>query len=101
MCTPWCEVQLDGRALGRTPLMRVSVSSGRHTVVLLPRGKGPVGVEVDIVAEEYDAAVAEGEIRSIGMQAAERAIVSAVRVNEQAASPVDARWRVQRVSRAP
>ena len=41
MCTPWCEVQLDGRALGRTPLMRVSVSSGRHTVVLLPRGKGP------------------------------------------------------------
>lgn len=41
MCTPWCEVHIDGRRLGRTPLMRVSVSAGSHNVLLRPRGQGP------------------------------------------------------------
>jgi hypothetical protein len=32
--TPWAEVRLDGRSLGRTPQRRVSVRAGRHTLEL-------------------------------------------------------------------
>jgi hypothetical protein len=41
MADPWCEVYIGGRRLGRTPLMRVSVPSGRHVVLFLPRGERP------------------------------------------------------------
>lgn len=41
MATPWCDVYLDGRRLGRTPIMRATVPAGRHTVLLLPRGQQP------------------------------------------------------------
>jgi eukaryotic-like serine/threonine-protein kinase len=41
MATPWCEVYLDGRRLGRTPIMRATVPAGRHTILLLPRGQEP------------------------------------------------------------
>ncbi|WP_157069376.1 serine/threonine-protein kinase [Sandaracinus amylolyticus] len=30
---PWCNVTLDGRPLGQTPIVNRSVASGRHTVV--------------------------------------------------------------------
>ncbi|MDQ3035744.1 MAG: PEGA domain-containing protein [Myxococcota bacterium] len=30
---PWCNVTLDGRSLGQTPIVNRSVPSGRHTVV--------------------------------------------------------------------
>ena len=30
---PWCNVTLDGRSLGQTPIVNRSVASGRHTIV--------------------------------------------------------------------
>ncbi|MEL6547219.1 MAG: PEGA domain-containing protein, partial [Myxococcota bacterium] len=33
-CTPWAEVTLDGKPLGNTPLRRVSVPTGAHTLEL-------------------------------------------------------------------
>jgi serine/threonine-protein kinase len=41
MATPWCDVYLDGRSLGRTPIIRRQVPSGRHSLRLLPLGQGP------------------------------------------------------------
>lgn len=32
--SPWAELELDGRALGRTPQRRIAVRPGRHSVVL-------------------------------------------------------------------
>lgn len=32
--SPWAELELDGRSLGRTPQRRIPVRAGRHTIVL-------------------------------------------------------------------
>ncbi len=41
IANPWAEVYLGGRKLGRTPLMRVTVPSGRQVLTFLPRGQRP------------------------------------------------------------
>lgn len=41
MAHPWCEVYLGRRRLGRTPLVRVQVPSGRQVLRFLPEGKRP------------------------------------------------------------
>lgn len=41
MARPWSEVLLDGRRVGRTPLMSLDVPAGRHVIHLLPRGQRP------------------------------------------------------------
>ncbi len=41
MAHPWCEVYHNGRRLGRTPLVRVRVPSGRQVLLFLPEGKRP------------------------------------------------------------
>jgi serine/threonine-protein kinase len=41
MANPWCDVFLDGKRIGRTPIIRRQVPSGRHSLKLLPQGKQP------------------------------------------------------------
>jgi eukaryotic-like serine/threonine-protein kinase len=31
--TPWCNVSIDGRRIGETPIVNHSLPSGRHSVV--------------------------------------------------------------------
>jgi hypothetical protein len=38
--TPWAEVYLDGRNLGRTPLVSGEVPSGSHELVLINKDRG-------------------------------------------------------------
>jgi hypothetical protein len=37
---PWCAVHVDGKAMGNTPLVRVKVKAGHHTVLLENRDMG-------------------------------------------------------------
>jgi len=37
---PWCAVHVDGKAMGNTPLVRVKLSAGFHTVLLENRDEG-------------------------------------------------------------
>lgn len=41
IANPWCEVYLGGRKLGRTPIMRATLPSGRQVLTFLPRGQRP------------------------------------------------------------
>jgi hypothetical protein len=37
---PWCAVHVDGKAMGNTPLVRVKVKAGHHTVLMENRDQG-------------------------------------------------------------
>jgi serine/threonine-protein kinase len=54
MARPWCDVYLDGRRLGRTPLIRVPVPSGRRTLRFLPLGREPAHRRVVTVRPGQD-----------------------------------------------
>ncbi len=41
IANPWCEVFLGSKRLGRTPIVGVSVPSGRQVLTFYPRGKRP------------------------------------------------------------
>jgi len=43
---PWAKVLLGERELGETPLVRLKLPVGRHSLTVLPLGKGPARVVV-------------------------------------------------------
>lgn len=49
---PWAEVEVDGRAVGETPLARVSVPVGSHTVVLKHPQLGRFERTVEVLAND-------------------------------------------------
>jgi serine/threonine-protein kinase len=54
MARPWCDVSIDGRPVGRTPLVRVQVPAGRHTLRFLPLGREPAQRRVVTVRPGQD-----------------------------------------------
>jgi serine/threonine-protein kinase len=63
MATPWCDVYLGSRRLGRTPIIGRAVPSGRYVLRLLPLGKGP--------AHRRTVVVREGELTPINVNLSE------------------------------
>ena len=49
---PWADVFVDGRPVGQTPLQKVRIPVGRHTVTLRHPQLGEKAAEVDIKLEE-------------------------------------------------
>ncbi len=50
--TPWATVTLDGKLLGETPLDKMSLPAGKHTVIVRHPNYEPIEREVAVVADE-------------------------------------------------
>jgi serine/threonine-protein kinase len=46
--TPWCEVSIDGRRIGETPIVNHSLPSGRHSVVCTNPEAGSRTVSIEV-----------------------------------------------------
>jgi serine/threonine-protein kinase len=63
MTSPWTRVSLHGRDLGETPLIRVRLPVGRHTLRLVNPDEG--------ISETYEVEIRAGETttRRLGLEA--------------------------------